>query len=95
MSEYSDVQYLQKCGRWPNGVVPDWAVTEAGRLHCLPTNSVIIGRALFREIERLRNAIREHRSGFPDEPLDGERKLWAVLDETTGAEKEPVRKEGG
>ena len=36
---------------------------------------------IWKEVERLRNAIKEHQDNFPDEPLEGERKLWTVLKE--------------
>ncbi len=36
-------------------------------------------KCLWKEITYLRNAIQKHRNNFPDEPLDGEKELWAHI----------------
>lgn len=41
-----------------------------------------------REVGRLREAIREHRDTFPDEPMQGDRKLWSALEPPRLSESE-------
>jgi len=61
MSEYDDIKTLKTTGIWPNGKVPDWALSEAEKLQCSPTSSAIIEKGLMIEIERIRNKTKTHK----------------------------------